>query len=314
MGVSENNSETAENEVQMQESGLPRKKLAAGYCRGIVNGLLYIMLFLALQVVGAFVCVIGYMIIGMTQTGADPGREIAELANRVQTPGIMTNITFISILIEGAVIYLIFRAKCKPDRSMPKEQRVQKRQRLISSLLNSRTILLLVSAIAAVYGMALLISYAVSAAFPGAEKDFESIMDSATGGNPVIAFLTVVILAPVLEEMALRGIVMKLLAKYMPVKGVIIVQAVLFGIYHMNLMQVFYVLPLALLLGYTAYHFGSIIPCIGIHMLNNLMPYFFSLLHKKEVGIMVPVVILAAASMVFLLTWKFVPQKDKAEA
>ena len=313
MGVSENNSETAENEVQMQESGLPRKKLAAGYCRGIVNGLLYIMLFLALQVVGAFVCVIGYMIIGMTQTGADPGREIAELANRVQTPGIMTNITFISILIEGFVIYLIFRVKCKPDSGMSKEQLIRKRRQMIRSLLNVRTVLLLVAATVAVYGMALLISFAVSTAFPEAEKDFESIMGSATGGNPVIAFLTVVILAPVAEEMAIRGIVMKSLSKYMPVTGVIIVQAVLFGIYHMNLMQAFYVLPLALLLGYTAYHFDSIIPCICIHMLNNLMPYFFALIYSKEVGIMVPVMILAVAAAVFFLTWKFIPKQDKAE-
>lgn len=314
MGVSENGSEIKENEVQMQESVVPCKKKAAGYCRGIIIGFLYIMLFLAIQVVGAFVCVIGYMIIGMTQKGADPVQEITELAGRVQTPEVMTNITFFSILIEGLVIFLIFYSKCKSDRSMPKTEQNQKRRQLISSLLNIRTILLLVSATVAAYGMALLISFAVSALYPAAEKDFESIMGSATGGNPLIAFFTVVILAPVAEEMALRGIVMKSLSKYMPAAGVIVVQAVLFGIYHMNIMQAFYVLPLALLLGYTAYHFGSIIPCVCMHMLNNLMPYLFSLIYKKEVGIVVPVVVLAVAAGVFFLGWKYLPQKNKAEA
>ena len=312
--MGEKDTEKMENDQQMQENASSGEKRLAGYCKGAGIGLLYIMFFLVLQIIGSFVCVIGYMIMGIAKGVADPGQAITELAGKVQTPEIMTNITFISILIEGFVIYLIFRVKCKPDSGMSKEQLIRKRRKLIRSLLNVRTVLLLVAATVAVYGMALLISFAVSAAFPEAEKDFESMMGSATGGNPVIAFLTVVILAPVAEEMAIRGIVMKSLSKYMPVTGVIIVQAVLFGIYHMNLMQAFYVLPLALLLGYTAYHFDSIIPCICIHMLNNLMPYFFALIYSKEVGIMVPVMILAVAAAVFFLTWKFIPKQNKAEA
>lgn len=311
--MGEKDTEKMENDPQMQKNALPGKKRLAEYCKGVGIGLLYIMFFLVLQIIGSFVCVIGYMIMGISKGVADPVQVITELAGKVQTPEIMTNITFISILIEGVVIYLVFRVKCKPDSSISKEQLIQKRRDLIRSLLKSRTALLLVSATVAVYGMALLISFAVSTAFPEAEKDFESIMGSATGGNPVIAFLTVVILAPVAEEMAVRGIVMKSLAKYMPVTGVIIVQAVLFGIYHMNLMQAFYVLPLALLLGYTAYHFDSIIPCICIHMLNNLMPYLFSLIYNKEVGIMVPVMVLAVAAAVFFLTWKFIPKQNKTK-
>ena len=312
--MGEKDTEKMENDPQMQKNALSGEKHMAGYCKGVGIGLLYVMFFLVLQIIGSFACVIGYMIMGIAKGAADPGQAITELAGKVQTPEIMTNITFISILIEGFVIYLIFRVKCKPDSGMSKEQLIRKRRKRIRSLLNVRTGLLLVAATVAVYGMALLISFAVSAAFPKAEKDFESMMGSATGGNPVIAFLTVVILAPVAEEMAVRGIVMKSLAKYMPVTGVIIVQAVLFGIYHMNLMQAFYVLPLALLLGYTAYHFDSIIPCICIHMLNNLMPYFFALIYSKEVGIMVPVMILAVAAAVFFLTWKFIPKQNKAEA
>ena len=314
MGVNDNDSGTAENDLQMQKNVLSGKKKAAGYCRGVGIGLLYIILFLALQAAGAFVCMIGYMIMGISKGAADPVQEIAELAQKVQTPAIMTNITFFSILIEGFVIYLIFHTKNKPDSRMSKEQLANNRRHLIRSLLNVRTVLLLVSATVAVYGMALLISLAVSAAFPDAEEAFDSIMGSATGGNPVIAFLTVVILAPVAEEMAVRGIIMKSLSKYMPATGVIIAQAVLFGIYHMNLMQAFYVLPLAFLLGYTAYHFGSILPCICIHMLNNLMPYFFSLFYKKEVGIMVPVIVIAVAAVINFLTWKFVPKRNRAQA
>ena len=69
-----------------------------------------------------------------------------------------------------------------------------------------------------------------------------------------------------------------MLSKHWSEVAAIIVSTVLFGLYHGNLMQAIYVLPIGLLLGYTACKCKSVLPCILIHMINNFMPYVVGVL------------------------------------
>ena len=66
----------------------------------------------------------------------------------------------------------------------------------------------------------------------------------------MVQILSVVLAAPVLEEILYRGLIMKSLQRGMPVFIALIIQAVLFGLMHGQLIWVFYATFLGVLLGY----------------------------------------------------------------
>lgn len=90
-------------------------------------------------------------------------------------------------------------------------------------------------------------------------------------GNLFILILTVGIIAPFTEEFIFRGIIYKTLNKRISVKWSIILQAVLFGVFHMNFIQGAYATVLGILFGYLTYKSKSIWPAIIMHITNNLI-------------------------------------------
>lgn len=102
---------------------------------------------------------------------------------------------------------------------------------------------------------------------------------AALSGGLVIALLVVrsVLVAPVCEEALFRGSVLSSLGvmgsfkKRNRVFFMIIVCGLLFAVMHMNPMQTVYQFLLGGTLAYVTIRFGSIIPAIIIHMLNNLI-------------------------------------------
>ena len=97
------------------------------------------------------------------------------------------------------------------------------------------------------------------------------------GGNGVFTFLTIVIAAPVLEELIFRGIMLEgLLAKYSPVKS-IVVTSILFGIAHLNPWQFVSAFALGLFTGWVFYKTRNLSFCIIIHATNNLIAFIAGL-------------------------------------
>ena len=94
------------------------------------------------------------------------------------------------------------------------------------------------------------------------------IPQGAVGASVYLFALTVV--PAVVEEFAFRGIVLGSLKKYGS-GFAIIVSSVLFGLMHGNLVQIPFATMFGLVVGYVAVATGSIIPCMIIHFLNNLM-------------------------------------------
>ena len=96
------------------------------------------------------------------------------------------------------------------------------------------------------------------------------------GGTGVFAFLTIVIAAPVLEELIFRGIVLEgLLAKYSTVKSIVIT-SILFGIVHMNPWQFVSAFALGLFTGWLFYKTKNLSFCIIIHATNNFIGFLSS--------------------------------------
>ena len=87
--------------------------------------------------------------------------------------------------------------------------------------------------------------------------------------NDIIMFLYVGVGAPIAEELLFRGLVIRPLERYGK-RFAIIVSALLFGLFHGNLIQAPYAALVGLILGYVAVEY-SIGWAIVLHMFNNMI-------------------------------------------
>lgn len=104
-------------------------------------------------------------------------------------------------------------------------------------------------------------------------EDYIELMESFMGGNPILVFISVVILAPFSEELIFRGVTMKKGLLIAPAFVIIIIQALLFALFHMNIVQGIYTIPAGLIMGYIAYWYRSIKASILLHMFFNGLSY-----------------------------------------
>lgn len=102
------------------------------------------------------------------------------------------------------------------------------------------------------------------------DRSVEDILESVSGSSDTFSmFLYASIVAPISEELIFRGYVQRSLARFGR-KFSIFCSALLFGLFHGNLLQTPYAFLVGLILGYVAaeYHIGW---AIGLHMFNNLV-------------------------------------------
>lgn len=93
---------------------------------------------------------------------------------------------------------------------------------------------------------------AVSLLFPNWLSQYEKLMETAGLDSDIGLFLFIyaVILGPVCEELVFRGVTMRLVRRALPFWAANLMQAVLFGIFHMNWIQGIYAFVLGLVLGW----------------------------------------------------------------
>ncbi len=97
---------------------------------------------------------------------------------------------------------------------------------------------------------------------PSFSTDGYNILDT------VLINLYVCILGPVLEEIIFRGFLLRGLQRF-GVSFAAVFTAILFTMYHMNLVQLFVPLVMGLFLAQLTIRTGSLIPAICCHILNN---------------------------------------------
>ena len=108
--------------------------------------------------------------------------------------------------------------------------------------------------------------------FPGWMDFYEKLMENAGfNGNSIspLLILYAVLLGPIEEELTFRGVIFSSAKKALPFWAANIFQALLFGIFHMNLIQGIYAFFIGLFLGYVAGRGGSIYFSIFLHILFN---------------------------------------------
>lgn len=97
------------------------------------------------------------------------------------------------------------------------------------------------------------------------------------GGGGAASLLAIVVVAPVVEELLLRGIMLRgFLGRYRPGTAVIL-SALIFATMHLNPYQFASALAMGLVLGWIFYRTGSLWPCIIGHALFNAQGFILTI-------------------------------------
>ncbi len=101
-------------------------------------------------------------------------------------------------------------------------------------------------------------------------ENYEQLISSIIGQSPTwLVLLTIGIVAPIAEELLFRGLVFHMFNRHMNVKIALIIQGLLFGAFHMNLVQGVYASVLGIVLGMAYLLTGSLWIPILMHIVNN---------------------------------------------
>lgn len=236
---------------------------------GIVLSFVIMALFMGIQIVTSFFIMLGMIMSRIVEAGSNADVEVLALQIQLEilNGSFMTSLTAV-ITAVSTVFAVFFYWLIWGRKRTDEDKRYFKKE-----ILKTKNVVMIVVASFGIYFLTGLISSLIAVLWPDTMENYAEMMDLALGGNTIMAMLAAVILAPINEECIMRGLILKNLQKYFSVPVVIIIQAVMFGIFHMNWVQGIYVLPFGTMLGYVAIKSRSVLPCIGMHLFFNLMSF-----------------------------------------
>ena len=95
--------------------------------------------------------------------------------------------------------------------------------------------------------------------------------ENIAGGNAFGTFVIAVVAAPVVEELLFRGIVLRSMRKFTPAWAAILISSVLFGVYHLNIVQAVYATLMGIAAGILYEKKRNLLFPILVHFANNLI-------------------------------------------
>lgn len=121
------------------------------------------------------------------------------------------------------------------------------------------------------------------------------IANSSSIDGSLMAWLTAVLMAPILEEVVFRGLVYTRLKKGLPLIAAAIVTSLAFGIAHGTIIWAIYTFVFSMVLIWVFEKFQSLAACIVLHMAYNLSGMALSLIPEEAA---VAILILFAVGIV----------------
>lgn len=119
----------------------------------------------------------------------------------------------------------------------------------------------------------LIVMIAIIILLPTAMEEYEALVeDSGLVDYGIMWFIATIVLPPLVEETGFRGLGLTYLKRAgVPFAVANVLQALAFGIFHMNLTQGIYTFVFGLFIGYVAHATGSIVPAMLVHAIYNFM-------------------------------------------
>jgi membrane protease YdiL (CAAX protease family) len=119
-----------------------------------------------------------------------------------------------------------------------------------------------------------------------AKNTMTQAADNLVGNTPVLYMIAIALLAPVCEEILLRGFFHNRLKKLVPFTAAAILSGFWFGVFHLNLNQFCYAWLLGVVFAYVNRASGSIYTSMIMHVVINsfggIMLYFQNIYYKSQ--------------------------------
>ena len=99
-----------------------------------------------------------------------------------------------------------------------------------------------------------------------AYMEYASVLE---GGHPVLRLIAIALMAPIVEELLNRGIILGKLTSIMPAWAAVLIQALLFGLAHGQMLWIIYATAGGVIIGYIRMRGGGVRAAIIFHMVFN---------------------------------------------
>lgn len=231
--------------------------------KGIMGAILPFIYVLLVQFLSTFIVLFVYGVVEgvkLASQGITDPNEVAKIMENAVT----SELTMLGIAISGLVTIFIFGLWYYKKFGKESEQK-------ITQVFRGKTILWIV-----ILGISLqifisMILNVVSYALPNV---FGQHLEHMTVFSKEFTFVSVIlisIIAPISEELVFRGIILNKGKKVIPFIYANILQSILFGVFHGDLIQGIYAFFLGMILGVLYEKRNSIYGPIALHMIFNTM-------------------------------------------
>ena len=135
-------------------------------------------------------------------------------------------------------------------------------------------------------------------------SSFKEVSSSQASTGLLAGIILFGIITPVAEELVFRGIVLSRLNLGFSITPAIILSALMFGIYHGNLVQGIYGTLMGLLIGYVYIKYDALVYPILVHSGANILIFIITSLHLP-LSLTARYEIMGISGIVFLITFVF---------
>ncbi|MGL5354251.1 MAG: lysostaphin resistance A-like protein [Clostridium sp.] len=227
--------------------------------------LLYMLIGFAVQIVvaiigGTIVSVMYFAKQDLSKADLGGAEQMTAITNEIMKS--MNLILLVSSIVTVLTFILIYKIRKK---------KLWNEVKLNNTKVSNYGIALILGVSVWLFNMGFVSVLSMTGLFQSSFDAMEQSLSFVGSSNILVSILVVGIVAPFAEELMFRGVIYKTLSKSMSITSVIVLQGVLFGVYHMNLVQGLYATFLGILFGYVTYKTKSLWPAIIMHMVNNIV-------------------------------------------
>ena len=145
---------------------------------------------------------------------------------------------------------------------------------------------------------------------PEVADNYMSGLESLLQINPAM-ILRVCVVFPILEEIFFRGIVIRIMYRFAPFVVANVVQALVFAIYHGNIVQGVYAFLLGLFIGYVLKLTRNILYVFALHMSINLLGMFIDTIIPMDTPMAVKCLLAAVSFAGIIVVVRGLIKRDK---
>lgn len=250
------------NNMNIKSDYVLRKEMRMNRAEGIIYSSSPFVLALIIQLITSLV---GMIIFGIYKAiQLEPGKKITQIniGEYINTPLTMDAslvISAFSAIICIIVFYMWYTKQIKNECNTM----VKGKMKLIHVLL------LVLLGVGLQVGISFIMNL-IAMVKPELFYNYGIILEQLGGGGSVVSLIYIGIIAPISEELIFRGVILNKGKVVFPIFWANVLQAFLFGLYHMNMIQGIYAFIIGMFLGSICIGFKSIYAAVVLHVIINL--------------------------------------------